>query len=39
MRSLTAHLIKLRSDGIAVESQGHWSLAREHAAGTAPQRV
>jgi glyoxylase-like metal-dependent hydrolase (beta-lactamase superfamily II)/8-oxo-dGTP pyrophosphatase MutT (NUDIX family) len=39
MRSLSAHLIKLRSDGIAVESQGHWSLAREHAAGTAPQRV
>jgi glyoxylase-like metal-dependent hydrolase (beta-lactamase superfamily II)/8-oxo-dGTP pyrophosphatase MutT (NUDIX family) len=27
MRSLTAHLLKLRDDGVAREDAGHWSLA------------
>ncbi len=26
MRSLTAHLLKLRDDGVAAESAGDWSL-------------
>jgi glyoxylase-like metal-dependent hydrolase (beta-lactamase superfamily II)/8-oxo-dGTP pyrophosphatase MutT (NUDIX family) len=38
MRSLTAHLLKLRDDGAALESAGEWSLVRAPGAGEADDR-
>jgi glyoxylase-like metal-dependent hydrolase (beta-lactamase superfamily II) len=38
MRSLTAHLLKLRDDGAALESAGEWSLVRARGAGEADDR-
>ena len=36
-RSLLAHLIKLRQDGRAIEHEGQWSAAPDHATGGAAQ--